>query len=233
MPTTPANGLVDALDDGGHQLLAVADDRRSAVAFRQVRVAGLVSVQLLVLRSGELPVVLVETGVAATNERWELRSSGLWVDSIEERPGLHWSYGLEAFALALDQPDELLGRGYGHRVPLGWELDFVSAEPGGSAGRLDGLLLTAPGEAGQHSFDGPARRWGWSVGGSPSGPPPGSTGPADPGQHGLPAPLGPPIEVALPLSGPGPADGGGSVWWVGHDGRWLTERWSEGPPPGT
>ena len=41
-----------------------------------------------------------------------------------EEPGRRWTYGLEAFALAVDDPAELLGRGYGHRVPLGWELEF-------------------------------------------------------------------------------------------------------------
>jgi hypothetical protein len=106
--------------------------------------------------------VIAETAIPVDNGRWELRSSGLWVDLVTETPSVHWSYGLEAFALAIDRPDELLGRGYGHRTPLGWELEFESdparldrPAPGveHQPGRVDGLLLTAP-DGGQGPRDG-------------------------------------------------------------------------------
>ena len=102
-----------------------------------------------VLRPGTPAVVLVEHDIELPGSRWELRSAGLWSDSICETPLQHWSYGLEAFALAVEDPGELLGRGFGDRFPLGWELEFeASAEPvheGSSGyrqhGAVHGLLL--------------------------------------------------------------------------------------------
>ena len=62
----------------------------------------------------------------------------------------HWSYGLEAFGLAIDDPGELLGSAMGERVPLGWELEFEARAPAqgtgddsryGQIGSVHGLLL--------------------------------------------------------------------------------------------
>ncbi len=215
----------------GNLLVAVADDRRTALVARQTRLADRGSFHAVVLRAEALPLVLVEVDIAVGNERWEYRSSGLWVEAVDEDPGVHWSYGLEAFALALDAPDELLGRGYGHRTALGWELDFVAdrGEPAAVAvadadpdqgidpdpvidvGRVDGLLLTAPAEGGELPFAGAAWRASWTLL-SP-----------DPWPVSLPAPAGEPIEVALPIDGVGES---GPVWWVGHDGQTLTSRLS-------
>ena len=106
------------------------------------------------------PVVISALDIGVGRD-WELRTSGLWTEQTCEQPFVHWSYGLEAFALAIDQPDELLRRGYGHRIPLGWELDFVAAdEPpaiddrgghhGGRQvtqnGTVEGILLDAEGQ---------------------------------------------------------------------------------------
>ena len=77
----------------------------------------------------EGPLVIVDSDGAIPIRGWEVRSSGLWVDQNCETPLDHWSFNLEAFALAIDQPDELLGRGLGDRVPLGWELEFEASEP--------------------------------------------------------------------------------------------------------
>ncbi len=208
-------------------LVTVADDRRLAIVSRLARLGDRAAFHTLVLRADELPLVLVESGMPATTLRWEFRTSGLWVEAVCEQPGVHWSYGLEAFAVAIDEPDELLGRGYGHRTALGWELDFVVdpdadsglfGDAGGEdpaatttveVGRVDGLLLTGPGD--EEPVVGVGWRLAWDeidLGHWPEGPP---------------AVVGPPIEVALPLGGAG---GDGPVWWVGHDGRQLTARWS-------
>lgn len=50
----------------------------------------------------------------------ELRGNGLWADLNLEDPFVHWSMGLEAFALALDHPAD----DRGERVPLGYDLDW-------------------------------------------------------------------------------------------------------------
>ncbi len=171
---------------------------------------------------GELPVVLAEDEIVAPAQRWELRASGLWADMICEQPFKHWSYGLEAFGLAIDEPDELLGRGYGDRVPLGWELDFESdadrvagfEQPPGAdvpdgyrqAGLADGLVLLADRSVPIH---GPAVRYHWW----------GSSGPvsldgldghleSEPGRERAPSAAAERSEVAIPMSG--------RVWRLAH-----------------
>lgn len=115
------------------------------------------------------PVVISAVDIPF-GQGWELRTSGLWAEQVRERPFDHWSYGLEAFALAIDEPDELSGRGFGHRVPLGWELDFVAdakpetraADGPGSfsqSGTIEGLILTGNGE---QPINGRARRSYWA-----------------------------------------------------------------------
>ncbi len=102
------------------------------------------------LRPNVQPIVISELDVPLPAERWEIRASGLWADHICETPLDHWSYGLEAFALAIDRPDELLGSGLGDRVPLGWELEFEASKPAGwlgtdcyqQLGRVHGIVLT-------------------------------------------------------------------------------------------
>ncbi len=99
-------------------------------------------------------------------DRWEFRTSGLWAEQVREQPTAseeHWSYGLEAFAIRLDNPVELLGRGYGDRCALGWELDvFVPLEPAQAQpkhGRSAGILLYEDLEL---DAAGPTTRWEWS-----------------------------------------------------------------------
>lgn len=102
------------------------------------------------IRLGSDPVVVVEFEVSLPSRGWEIRASGLWADHICETPMDHWSYGLEAFGLAIDDPGELLGNALGDRVPLGWELEFearalaqsTGAESRyGQIGSVHGLLL--------------------------------------------------------------------------------------------
>jgi hypothetical protein len=187
-------------------------------------------------------MVLVVEGLDRPADRWEFRSSGLWAQVVCESPGSHWSYGLEAFALAVDDPSELLGRGYGDRVALGWELDFHSspsrATPGvgvgtqigvgtrigvvDQVGEVDGLLLTTPDPifgddpSPEVPLEGSALRRHWW-----------SNEPVDDAEmlawfgH-LDIDLGSPGRVALPLES-------GAVWWVGTDGVTLTSQVEPAP----
>jgi hypothetical protein len=97
-----------------------------------------------VLRPGEPAIVLVDDDIDLPARRWELRTSGLWADHVCETPLDHWSYGLEAFALVVDDPAELLGRAVGDRIPLGWELEFeaggTAVPEGPDAYRQDGVV---------------------------------------------------------------------------------------------
>ncbi|MBT8239615.1 MAG: hypothetical protein KJN63_00135 [Acidimicrobiia bacterium] len=119
-------------------------------------------------------MAMIEADIPIPARRWEFRANGLWVEQVCEDPHMHWSYGLEAFALELDDPTELIRTGYGTRVPMGWELDFVASSPSRwlmigadpldvagaytQRGELSGLLLDRDGE---HQRSSPAQRWHW------------------------------------------------------------------------
>ncbi|MCC6437168.1 MAG: hypothetical protein IT196_19220 [Acidimicrobiales bacterium] len=75
-----------------------------------------------VFRQGERVVALADE--FPLKRTLELRGNGLWADHNVEDPFVHWSIGLEAFALALDDPDD----DRGERVPLGYDLD-VELDP--------------------------------------------------------------------------------------------------------
>lgn len=161
-------------------MVAKTDADQTALAMQVlVRVSGSrhsASFHCAVFGNERPPIVIAEAEIAAPEARWEFRTSGLWADTICETPLRHWSYGLEAFGLEITDPAELLGRGYGDRVPLGWELEFEStsesvtaaAEPGsgspdaitgyGQHGEAHGLLLFVTGES---AFVGRAIRQHW------------------------------------------------------------------------
>jgi hypothetical protein len=66
----------------------------------------------------------------------EIRAAGLWAEPYCEAPFDHWSVGLEAMAVALDDPVEAYGRERGHPVPLGLDLGWEATgrpapHPGG------------------------------------------------------------------------------------------------------
>lgn len=211
-----------------HRLLTLASDGQSAVAVQVeihhdngARDPSAASFVCSYFRVGELAVVLAEEDIVAPAERWELRASGLWADMICEQPFKHWTYGLEAFGLAIDEPDELLGRGYGDRVPLGWELDFESSadkiatidelDGYSQTGEMHGIVLLAEGSV---PIEGEALRHHWwgrrdsmlyhlldgDIGTVPDD---GSAGGIDSG-----------AAVALPIPG--------AVWRLAHRPGWVT-----------
>lgn len=135
-----------------------------------------VSFTAVVLRKDRPPLVAAEDQIELPSRGWELRASGLWADHICETPLDHWSYGLEAFGLELDNPAELLDRAVGDRSPIGWELEFEGDRPAAwqtdedeavqesqlheyrQSGIGHGLLLDADGE---HELEGLAVRSHW------------------------------------------------------------------------
>lgn len=54
----------------------------------------------------------------------ELRHEGLWADHVCEEPIDRWSLGLEAFAVALDDPADAFHGELGHRTALGLDLEW-------------------------------------------------------------------------------------------------------------
>ena len=164
-PSTAGHGTHRLVAVGSGLALALQFEQRGSEAGFQTVVFGLDGPT----SKTSLPVVISALDIAL-GRAWELRTSGLWAEQVRERVFDHWSYGLEAFALVIDQPDELARRALGHRVPLGWELDFTadsppevdpSEAPGSftQTGVIDGLILTGDGE---RPVAGDARRSYWS-----------------------------------------------------------------------
>lgn len=179
-------GRVSAADDrrhpgsgsatlfGRHRLDALSDDGRSALVC-QVTISGGKADYLAAVVDSEQSLVVVESDIEAPAYGWELRASGLWAEQVCETALDHWSYGLEAFGLVVQDPAELLGRGYGDRQAVGWELEFeqpASAEWDDDGlvgfhqdGIVHGLLLD---ETGERPFNGVGRRSHWWAGIGPS-----------------------------------------------------------------
>jgi hypothetical protein len=55
------------------------------------------------------------------SDRLEIRAEGLWAELWCEQPNEHWTIGMEAFGLRLDEPgsDEV-----GERVPVGLDIEW-------------------------------------------------------------------------------------------------------------
>lgn len=79
----------------------------------------------------------------------DLRAEGLWADQICEIPLTHWTVGLEAFGVALDDPVEAFSGCRGDRTALGLDVEWESDPsalvevPGGYelACRVEGEVL--------------------------------------------------------------------------------------------
>jgi hypothetical protein len=54
----------------------------------------------------------------------EIRASGLWLAIHEETPAEHWSVGVEAFGVLLDDPEDALTGERGDRAALGFDLEW-------------------------------------------------------------------------------------------------------------
>jgi hypothetical protein len=88
--------------------------------------SGLVHVTASVARPGHDLVLLDEPEAPRPKgATMEVRASGLWADAIEEELAERWTIGLEAFALAVDDPEDVVG----HRVPLGFDLEWERSDP--------------------------------------------------------------------------------------------------------
>ncbi len=68
----------------------------------------------------------------------DLRADGLWASVVPEEAE-RWTLGLEAFAVAFDDPEEAIRSGRGDLVPLGFDLEWEG--PAGGVARVDGELL--------------------------------------------------------------------------------------------
>ena len=54
----------------------------------------------------------------------EVRTDGLWTEMTCETAGEHWSFGLEAFGLRVDDPAETIGE----RLAVGYDLEWEAPD---------------------------------------------------------------------------------------------------------
>lgn len=72
-------------------------------------------------------IAVIDTEVPMPDASLEIRTEGLWATHVCETPHDHWTIGLEAFGVGVDDPAELYGRQFGDRVPLGFDLEWEAA----------------------------------------------------------------------------------------------------------
>ena len=77
--------------------------------------------KLVTVRDHEVPM--------PTGRGLEVRASGLWTELVCETPLDHWSVGLEAFGVALDDPLEAWRQERGDPWALGLDVEWEAAAP--------------------------------------------------------------------------------------------------------
>lgn len=68
-----------------------------------------------------------------------VRADGLWSELIEETPAEHWTIGLEAFGVRLDDPRDAERGERGERLPAGLDVEWERGA--GAYGAVHGVLL--------------------------------------------------------------------------------------------
>src|SRR5687768_10883115 len=69
-------------------------------------------------------VLVVDHELPIPGSSLEVRAEGLWCDHICETPFEHWTLGLEAFGVALDDPADAYRDLRGERMALGFDLEW-------------------------------------------------------------------------------------------------------------
>ena len=75
------------------------------------------------------PVVVRDHEVGLPRQGLEIRADGLWGELTCETPFEHWTYGVEAFGVRLDDPHDALRGEIGERLPVGLDIEW-EVEPG-------------------------------------------------------------------------------------------------------
>jgi len=88
-------------------------------------------------------IVVRDHDVPLPRHGLEIRSEGLWAELWCETPGEHWTFGLEAFAVRLDAPEDARrpGEEIGERVPVGLDLEWEVTPPSPVRGVVHGDVL--------------------------------------------------------------------------------------------
>jgi hypothetical protein len=114
---------------------------------------------------------LAEWEVVVRSDPFVVKAPEMWAEHHCVAPLEQWSVGNEAFAAALDEPDEALGRGYGTPTPMAFDLEWYGTGPPSDvphgyeqSGVVHGLIEIL-GQPPVEMVEAPAHRWHrWSDG---------------------------------------------------------------------
>lgn len=122
-----------------------------------------------VVRPDQGPVVVRDHDVPFPRSGLEVRAEGLWAELICETPLEHWSLGLEAFGVQLDDPLDATRGEIGTRMPVGLDLGWELLSPAESdapatgyvqPGLVHGEVLLGAARIEMHGFGVHRHEWG-------------------------------------------------------------------------
>jgi hypothetical protein len=75
-------------------------------------------------------VAVRDHDVVPPRQGLEIRADGLWAELWCETPGEHWTFGLEAFGIRFDDPDDARRSGgeIGERIAVGLDLEWEAGD---------------------------------------------------------------------------------------------------------
>lgn len=79
--------------------------------------------------AGEPLMHLTEWEVKVRPDRFVVKAPELWAEHHCDDALRQWSIGNEAYAVAIDDPDDALGLGYGAPTPTAFDLEWYATEP--------------------------------------------------------------------------------------------------------
>jgi hypothetical protein len=80
------------------------------------------------------------------------KAEAMWAEMVCESPFAQWTVGNETYAVALDDPDEALGRAYGEAMPVAMDLEWYATR------QTESLPVLRPSSPASPDLDSPARR---------------------------------------------------------------------------
>ena len=80
-------------------------------------------------RTGRPLLHVVDFDVPVRADPFIVKGQGLWAEHHCVAPLEQWSVGNEAFASALDDPADALGRAYGDPTPMAFDLEWYGSRP--------------------------------------------------------------------------------------------------------
>jgi hypothetical protein len=122
-------------DDGTRGRVALTIPPEGAARYEAVFAAPALGDGVFVVRDDDVPPPRAAL--------LEVRADGLWAELVCETAGEHWSFGLEAFGLRVDDWDEAEHAEVGDRVAVGLDLEWEIDEGAPGTGLVHGELLTA------------------------------------------------------------------------------------------